>query len=84
MRKAERKETGGLGISEEYLKFFGKSAESPASYYGADSVENFKRRRALPPFSTLDTSSRLFFERILAVKKDRELVFFTKASAKSR
>jgi hypothetical protein len=84
MRKAVRKEMGGLAISEEYLKFFSKAAESPANYYGADSVENFKRRRALPPFSTLDAGARLFFERILAVKKDRELVFFTKASAKSR
>ena len=39
-------------------------------------VENFKRRRALAP--RLDAESRLFFERIMSVKKMQELVFITK------
>ena len=52
-------------------------------YHNGDSVENFKRRRALPPFSSLDTDSLLFFERIVNVKKVRELIFITKARAKS-
>lgn len=47
-------------------------------------VENFKRRRGLPPFSLLDSESRSFFQRILNVKKIRELVFITKASTKDR
>jgi len=47
-------------------------------------VETFKRRRGLPPFSLLDSESRSFFQRILNVKKIRELVFITKASTKDR
>jgi hypothetical protein len=47
-------------------------------------VENFKRRRMLPPFSVLGSESRSFFERILNVKKIRELVFITKARTKER
>jgi len=49
-----------------------------------ESVENFKRRRALSPFSILDASSRLFFERIVNVKKTPEFVFITKARSKER
>lgn len=48
------------------------------------SIENFKRRRALPSFDTLDAGSRLFFERILNVKKVRDFVFITRAKAKNR
>lgn len=47
-------------------------------------IENFKRRRALPPCSSLDLGSKHFFDRILQVPKGRELVFFTKAMARSR
>jgi len=48
------------------------------------SVENDKRRQALPPFSSLDSSSRLFFERILSVRKNAEFVFIKKTKAKDR
>jgi hypothetical protein len=49
------------------------------------SVENFKRRRALPlSSSVLDLNSRLFFEKILCVKKIRELIFITKEKGKRR
>lgn len=48
------------------------------------SIENFKRRRMLHPFTHLDTGSRLFFERVLSVKKAREFVFISKARAKNR
>lgn len=51
---------------------------------GGESVENFKRRRALTPSSGLDVDSKLFFERILNVKKVREFVFITKAKARNR
>lgn len=47
-------------------------------------VENFKRRRALQPGPGLDFQSQLFFERILNIKKMRELVFITKSLAKGR
>ncbi len=40
-------------------------------------LENFKRRRALS--SPIDIRSKLFFERILHIKKVRDLVFFGRA-----
>ena len=43
-------------------------------------VENFKRRRALPPLPT-GTS---FFNRLLSMRKMKEFVFITKAVAKNR
>lgn len=46
-------------------------------------IENFKRRRALPP-APIDDGSMMFFERILCVKKIRELVFITRAKARTR
>jgi hypothetical protein len=49
-----------------------------------DSVENFKRRRSLPAFSVLDMSSIHFFDRILSIKKDRELIFIPKQHARGR
>lgn len=52
--------------------------------WGGDSVENDKRRRALAPFSALDRGSRLFFERMMSVKKIREFVFITKANSRGR
>ncbi len=48
------------------------------------SIESFKRRRTLQPFSYLDAGSRLFFERVLTVKKAREFVFVSRARAKNR
>lgn len=47
-------------------------------------VENMKRRGALLPMYSLDMSSRLFFDRILSVKRVREMIFITKATAKHR
>ena len=47
-------------------------------------VENFKRRRALPPLSRLDAESRSFFERVLNVKKIKELDFFHDGRTKNR
>ena len=44
------------------------------------SVENFKRRRALPAMP----SDSKFFERILSVRKIQDLVFITKTAAKHR
>jgi hypothetical protein len=44
------------------------------------SVENDKRRRALP---AMPEDSK-FFERILSVRKIQELVFITKTAAKNR
>ena len=59
-----------------------------AGYFRADSrfdsnIESFKRRRALAP-SSFEMDSRSFFDRILNVKKFRELVFVTNAKAKGR
>ena len=46
------------------------------------SVENYKRRRALPmPSFALETK---FIERILSVRKTQELVFISKTAAKNR
>ncbi len=45
------------------------------------SVENFKRRKALP--SIADNGDFCFFERVLSVKKIREFVFITRAAAKN-
>ena len=50
-----------------------------------DSVENGKRRRALPPVSrALDSGSRLFFESVLSVRSIQEFLFITKADLKTR
>ncbi len=40
-----------------------------------ETLENFKRRRALSHSSPIDMRSKLFFERILSVKKVRDLIF---------
>ena len=58
--------------------------DGSAGHSTGDSIENFKRRRALPTFSSLDMNSRLFFERVLSVRKIREMVFIPKALARSR
>ena len=47
--------------------------------HNGHSVENFKRRRALP----LSGQSK-FFEKILNVRKVQELVFITKTVARNR
>jgi hypothetical protein len=47
-------------------------------------VENMKRRGALLPMYSLDMNSRVFFDRVLTVRKVREFVFITKANAKGR
>ena len=46
-------------------------------------VENFKRRRALPP-TPRDSSGNKFFDRILSVRQTHELIFITKTVAKNR
>ena len=65
MKKTIKKEPLGIDASDVSLRFDAN-------------IENFKRRRALPPVSPLDIGSRLFFERILNVKKIREFIFITK------
>ena len=47
-------------------------------------IENFKRRRALHPFYSLDLSSKLFFERALHVKRGGEFIFLTKSQGRNR
>ena len=47
-------------------------------------VENFKRRRALQSFWSLDISSKMFFERGLHLRRASEFVFITKAQSKNR
>jgi hypothetical protein len=50
-----------------------------------ESVENGKRRHALPPaLHSLDSDSRMFFERVLSVRKIQEFLFITKADLKTR
>ncbi len=51
-----------------------------------DSVENFKRRRALPArwHAGMHEKDILFFHRLMNVKKGRDLVFVTKAEASKR
>ncbi|OGW90557.1 MAG: hypothetical protein A3D28_04385 [Omnitrophica bacterium RIFCSPHIGHO2_02_FULL_63_14] len=46
-------------------------------------VESFKRRRALMPFGPFDIGSR-FFDRVLSVRKMKELVFISSARARGR
>ncbi|PIU40044.1 MAG: hypothetical protein COT00_03730 [Candidatus Omnitrophica bacterium CG07_land_8_20_14_0_80_50_8] len=47
-------------------------------------IESFKRRQTLRPFWSLDISSRLFFERVLHVKRASEVIFLTKSQSKNR
>ena len=51
--------------------------------YGHNNVENFKRRRALPPLPALAGDAK-FFDRLLSTRKVEELIFITKAVAKNR
>ena len=71
MRKAMRK-----GIPE--VSFAGVNSGFISN------VENFKRRRTLQSFWSLDMSSKMFFKRVLHVKRDGEFVFITKAQSRSR
>lgn len=70
MKKMTRAEFPGL-------RFSGCDARFDAT------IENFKRRRALPP-GPLDDGSMLFFEKIMSVKKIRDLVFIARAKARTR
>lgn len=47
-------------------------------------VENLKRRGALLPMYSLDMNSRVFFDRVLTVRKVREFVFITKSNSRGR
>lgn len=47
-------------------------------------VENCKRRRALLQMGPLDIDSRLFFERVMMVRKAKEFIFISNAKAKTR
>ena len=49
----------------------------------SSSIENFKRRRALPPWPGSGGEAK-FFERILSIRKVQEFVFITKTAAKNR
>ena len=49
-----------------------------------DSVENIKRRHALPQWPGRPESYRVYFDRLLNVRKVREFVFITKAGMKTR
>ena len=55
------------------------------AYLVEQSVENFKRRRALPSpnLASID-KEMMFFDRILNVKRLKEFIFITKAEAKAR
>ena len=53
------------------------------AFHTGHSIENFKRRRALPPLPGMDGENK-FFDRILSVRKIQELVFITKTVAKNR
>ena len=50
--------------------------------FGAN-VENFKRRRALPPTTKVSEDVK-FFERILNMRRAEHLVFITKTVARNR
>lgn len=47
-------------------------------------VENYKRRRAVSPFSHWEAESKHFFEQLLFIKKVKETVFVPRAKAKAR
>jgi hypothetical protein len=55
------------------------------TYNGAfdGNVENFKRRRALPPVPR-DSGGSKFFDRILTMRRTAEFIFITKTVAKNR
>ena len=58
-----------------------------AAYAGArmDScAENYKRRRAATAFERWETESKLFFERLLLMKKEKETVFIRRMKAKAK
>lgn len=50
-----------------------------SDYLFEETLENFKRRRALSHSSPVDMHSKVFFERILQVKKVKDLVFCGRA-----
>ena len=51
--------------------------------YSHHNVENFKRRRALPPLPSPSSNDK-FFDRLLSVRREQDMVFITKAAAKNR
>ena len=47
-------------------------------------VENLKRRGALPPFSLFEGDPRVLLDRLLNVRKIRDIIFVPKGKAKGR
>ena len=68
------------------MKPISKIEPSEANHPGRfdTNVENMKRRGALLPMYSLDMNSRVFFDRVLTVRKVREFVFITKSNTKGR
>lgn len=67
MKKSDKKDFSAASFIPSELRF-------------EETLENFKRRRALCHSSPIDMRSRLFFERILSVKKVRDLIFCNRGS----
>ncbi len=49
---------------------------------GSGNVENFKRRRMLSPFASLDDETRAFFEKMVSVRKLKDFVFLKRENSK--
>ena len=71
-------------MKKEMLKENSKAGLDAFGDEIVSNIENFKRRRAMHPFGSLDLSSRLFFERALHVKRGSEFVFLTKSQGRNR
>ncbi len=71
-------------MKREYVRGHSKHSFEDIFEDGISNIESFKRRRALHSFWSLDLSSKLFFERVLHVKRGSEVVFVTKSQGRGR
>ncbi len=82
MKKSPKKSSEASRTVPEFLKKPGGLAMRNSRF--DMNIENLKRRGALPRFSLFEDSSRSFFDRILNVKKIRDIIFVPKARTKNR
>lgn len=47
-----------------------------------DNIENFKRRRAVSPFTSLDDETRAFFEKMVSVRKLKDFAFLRREDSR--
>lgn len=47
-----------------------------------ENIENFKRRRAVSPFTSLDDETRAFFEKMVSVRRIKDFAFLRREDSR--